>query len=448
MESRTELDPKLVRKTYLITYSQAVTEKCPDRETFSKLVLESFQKTTKTNVKPVQWVVCQETHESGGYHYHMSIKFDGNIRWNSAKTYLLNTHNISVNFKDGHPNYISAYRYLKKTDKSILRSPNHPDLDLSVSPPTSKATKALIAKRRSKGQQNETTEGQPPKKCKRLTKSNVMDIIKAKNIKTETELLALASTQADNGLNSLKDFIANTPERVYRELLTKTWKMAGAENVLKRQNQNRMDRLNEVAKEPCVASCNDKQWLKMEEQVLKKNKVNKYVFADLVRNILEKGRGKGRNLMITGPTNCGKTFILNPLTLIFKTFVNPSSAKYAFVGMQECELMLLNDFRWSQDMIPWQEFLNLLEGQTVHLAAPKTHFAQDIMFTADTPIFSTSIEMVKFAGKSNLIQGENAMMERRWTEIKFHAQIAIEEQIEIQSCPRCFAELVFAGFED
>ena len=167
-----------------------------------------------------------------------------------------------------------------------------------------------------------------------------------------------------------------------------------------------------------------------------------------MRNILEKGRGKGRNLMITGPTNCGKTFILNPLTLIYKSFINPSSAKYAFVGVQECEIILLNDFRWSQEMIPWQEFLNLLEGQTVHLAAPKTHFAQDINFTADTPVFGTSIALVKLTGSGPLVPGENEMMERRWTEIKFHAQISREDQIEIDSCPRCFAELVFLGAED
>ena len=57
-------------------------------------------------------------------------------------------------------------------------------------------------------------------------------------------------------------------------------------------------------------------------------------------------------------------------------------------------------------MIPWFDFLNFLEGQTVHLAAPKTHFAQDIILSGDMPIFAMSIKMVQFVGKNNHVQGE------------------------------------------
>ena len=61
-------------------------------------------------------------------------------------------------------------------------------------------------------------------------------------------------------------------------------------------------------------------------------------------------------------------------------------------------------------MIPWQDFLNLLERQAVHLAALKSHFAQDIFLTADTQIFATSIDNIDFQGKSKNIAGENTMM--------------------------------------
>ena len=57
MSSTVGLDSKLVRKTYLITYSKADDSKCPDRDRFSKLILESFEKSTKTNVKPLHWAV-------------------------------------------------------------------------------------------------------------------------------------------------------------------------------------------------------------------------------------------------------------------------------------------------------------------------------------------------------------------------------------------------------
>lgn len=436
-----ELDKKLVRKSYLITYSKADEKKCGNREDFSQKVLEAFG-ANKSSVKPLYWAVCKELHKSGAHHYHMCIKFDGNIRWLSAKHYLLGKNKISVHFSDNHQNYISAYRYVCKSDPNVLRSETHPDLDLINSPGTSKASKAIQKKRR----QSSLDKSESSKlKCKRLTKTDVMDIIKNKVIKTETEFLALANTQSEAGLTQLKTFIANTPQNVYRELISKTWKMASASEVLKRNTQNRMDMIKTFEGSECISTCQDKQRLRMAEEVLRNNKINKYVFAEAVRDLLQNGRGKGRNILITGPTNCGKTFLLSPLTLIFKSFTNPSSVKYAFVGVQECEIMFLNDLRWTPEMIPWSEFLNLLEGQTVHLAAPKTHFAQDILLSTDMPIFATSIEMIKFIGKSQYIQGENAMMEARWKEMKFFAQIEQDKQKSIESCPRCFAELVLSG---
>ena len=65
-------------------------------------------------------------------------------------------------------------------------------------------------------------------------------------------------------------------------------------------------------------------------------------------------------------------------------------------------------------MISWKEFLNFLEGQTVNLAAPKTHYARGILITDDVPMFATSKAPIMFAGKVVNVEGENAMMEARW----------------------------------
>ena len=439
-----ELSKKLVRKTYLITYSRANESICPDRETFSQLVLKSFQQ-GKSSAKIIQWAVCMEPHNTKGIHYHMCIKFDRNQRWCQSREYL-KSKNVNVHFSENHANYIAAYRYVCKSDKNVLLSPGHPDLNLTVSPKTSRASKA-VQKRRRSSTAEKTTSGSP-KKIKRLSKSEVMDVIKDKLIRDETQLLALANTQAKDGLMSLKNFIANTPQRAYCELISKTWAMSEAEQVIQRKSKNRIEHLQSSIEKPCVEECKDKTWLKMALEILKNNDVNKYVFADHVRELLKKGRGKGLNLMITGPSGCGKTFIINPLKDIFDTFSNPSSCKYAFVGVENKELIFLNDLRWTPEMIPWQEFLNLLEGQSLHLAAPKTHFSQDILLTSDIPIFATSIGMVEFVGSSTDIRGENSMMANRWREIKFYYSIPEEKQIKLKNCPRCFAELVFLGCDD
>jgi len=76
-------------------------------------------------------------------------------------------------------------------------------------------------------------------------------------------------------------------------------------------------------------------------------------------------------------------FILKPLTLIYYTFSNPTLGSFAWVGVQEKECIILNDF-------PWRDFLFMLEGELVQLPAPETHFSKDIQLGKDTPIFGTT----------------------------------------------------------
>ena len=55
-------------------------------------------------------------------------------------------------------------------------------------------------------------------------------------------------------------------------------------------------------------------------EVLQCNGVEEGYFAGRVYELLEKGRRKYRNIMIVGAANCGKTFLLNPLNVIYNTF--------------------------------------------------------------------------------------------------------------------------------
>ena len=101
--------------------------------------------------------------------------------------------------------------------------------------------------------------------------------------------------------------------------------------------------------------------------------------------------------------------MLNPLTSIYDTFCNPASTSFAWVGAEDVECIFLNDFRWSQQVIQWHDFLLMLEGQVVHLPAPKTHYARDIVFEKDTPIFCK--------GKQPFIYIKNGVIDQRETEM-------------------------------
>ena len=172
------------------------------------------------------------------------------------------------------------------------------------------------------------------------------------------------------------------------------------------------------------------------------------MFACALRELLEKGQGKYRNLMLVGPANCGKTFLLNPLNTLYQTFTNPATTSYAWIGSENAEVIFLNDFRWSKEILSWKEMLLLLEGQTVHFPAPKSHFAKDICLDKDTPIFATGKESIKYIGRYNIEdERETEMMNARWKIFNFTRQIPQDEQREIISCVKCFAKLVLHGEE-
>ena len=127
---------------------------------------------------------------------------------------------------------------------------------------------------------------------------------------------------------------------------------------------------------------------------------------------------------------------------IFRCFANPASSTFAWVGVDNAEVIFLNDFRWSHQVIPWHDFLLLLEGDTVHLPAPKTPFAQDICLTNDVPIFATSSSEIKYITGKVVSQRESNMMDVRWNVVKFHHVISESDQKTIPPCKHCFANFV------
>ena len=143
-----------------------------------------------------------------------------------------------------------------------------------------------------------------------------------------------------------------------------------------------------------------------------------------------------------GPANCGETFILDPLRVIYNTFLSPATCSYAWLGVEDREVIFLNDFRYTPAILPWNDMLLLLEGHFVHLAAPKTTYARDNEFTSDTPVFATSKSPIVFIKGSSIDERETEMMDVRWRKFHFFYQIPISSQKTVTPCGTCFAHLI------
>lgn len=258
-------------------------------------------------------------------------------------------------------------------------------------------------------------------------------------IKTKKDLLHLCQKQKSDGKRDLVIYVLNNIDKCVKMIDT-TWEMEGAEVDVQRSKRTRI----EILQETLQATCNDSScnWLQMAKETLSRNGVNLAEFSHAIKDALTNGRGKKRNIMIIGPANCGKTFIFQPLRNIYKSFVNSATGSFAWVGVEDAEIIYLNDFRWNEKIIQWQDFLRLLEGDSVHFPAPKTHYSKDILLTADTPIFATSIRAIRRYQNANMAQEETKMMEVRWKIFHFHQQIPCEDMLDATPCGKYFARLI------
>ena len=137
--------------------------------------------------------------------------------------------------------------------------------------------------------------------------------------------------------------------------------------------------------------------------------------------------------------------MLKPLKLIFSDsiFENPANDKYAWVGSKKAKVFLLNDFRWSKDLIPWHDMLLLHVSKTVKLPAPKNISSEDIVISTNVAIFATSKSPIKHRRSYKASDDrETEMMAARWKNYEFHHQSSPKEQKNLPPCQRCFAKLV------
>ena len=296
----------------------------------------------------------------------MALKLNKVQQWRGSKRYLSETYDITVHYSNVHHNYFSAWQYVTKSDTDYEESEGHPDLRNGYRPRTNNASvskRNIGCKRKATNKDSNKSKKQSKSGKKKRLALQVSDVILKKKIQNVTELHALAQEQRDNGKTDLVEFILNRTSKALADLLDTTLKMKCAKEKLARTQKTCMEILTEAFKSICPAGCNG-LWLKCAREVLAKNGIDINEFANLVKESLTKGRGKHRNLMIVGPTNCGKTFILKPLTQVYATFCNPASETFASVGIENAECIFLNNFRWSAQLIPWHDLLLL-----VHLPA-------------------------------------------------------------------------------
>lgn len=408
-----ELPPRKTREVFLITLSQAPAEY--SKEFFSTMIRDAFAMNGEGVIE--KWVCAKEPHKNGGNHYHMTVKLDRQKRWQRVKTYISETYGVQVHFsdkkqgRDEAPGYDGAYMYTVKGGDFIV-SQDHPRVD--------------------RGNQKNV----------KLQNAEFMKLVVQKELRTLLEVKAVAKRNADLQNDALYVFLANKGEKRVAEMLAMAWDIDEAPEKLARLRLDRISILREAEQSPCTCETLG-QWEQLALEIMRLNNLPLDGYTQAVLAALTLGRGKFRNIMHIGETNRGKTFLVKPLKEIFSAFENPTHGNFNWLGVDLAEIIILNDLRWSTSILPWEQLLLLLEGETVKFQAPKNQYVQDVVLTHDTPIFATSRTDIEFKGGVLESKQENDMMATRWKTFKFKHQFTEDTQVECKPCKHCYASFLF-----
>ena len=442
------------QRTYLVTYSQADTRKFPTRALFGRAVATSFG---GTNVD--YFAVGTESHEDGGIHYHCSIRLNKTMRWKSSKSHLSDEHGIIVNYATSSAMYMGAFRYATKNDRDFYMGnvlKKHPNCGM-VSDTYQRALSAnntychnVDSKRAasaSSSRQSTTTE-----KKKRIQKSDVAMFIVENNIHTELELKSVSVERRDAGDRALYDYLFRMRQGDREALVLDAWSFENAKDSLAECVLDRVQRVRDCLDR---GDCNcGGLWLRCAKDIMVKNNINESEFCASIMFALEKGRSKGSNIILIGPADCAKTFLIKPVCSVLKpnVFNNPANSTFGWIGVEDANVIFLNDLRWAprkkEGNIDWDTFLNLLEGALTTLPAPMNSHSKHVIVKKKMPIFATSITEVTYWVNhpeepiTDRHREENRMMESRWKVFRFHHRIPRSEKIVVGDCEFCFAKFV------
>ena len=156
-------------------------------------------------------------------------------------------------------------------------------------------------------QKKKSTEGESScgvvKKRKSLTNLDSAEFIRERGIRRYTELLAIAEEQRTVGQMDIAKFVFKRNEKILRELVTKTWQMESAKEKLE------ASKVKTYLTSDCVEGCSGLR-LQCAKEVLMFNGIDTFQFVPSIKDLLIHDRGKNRNLTISEPANCAKTFML------------------------------------------------------------------------------------------------------------------------------------------
>lgn len=395
--------------------------------------------------------VFQEAHEDGAKHFHAAVKANKQIRFLPVKQQLLAVYGLASHWSVTHDGYATAvgYCYLPSPRKPLAQLDPAPFLWAAEGshPPLAEASRAPInanalAVLREKARRGKAEEG---KAEPRFRDVDIWPIVVSSGIKpgpsARDDLICVAKK---SGGQAMVTWCWSNWDKL-PGLIERAWAMEAAEASAEQRAKSRVELLHQAASGPCTCAG---RWPVAAEDLFVRNGLDREAWAAAVLSALENGRRKGNVVCHAGiEGDEGKSFLLQPLIPVFgsdKVFGTPSKSAFPMIELPSARIALLDDWRFNEEVIPFNVQLLWLEGKPFWINRPQNQHAGHLNYTDDAPVFVTTLASDISRVKPGLQPGDIDMLLKRLCQFQFHAKLENPDRT-IPACGHCFAILVLAG---
>ncbi len=144
------------------------------------------------------------------------------------------------------------------------------------------------------------------------------------------------------------------------------------------------------------------------------NQISATAWSAAVLNSLRRGRSKGSLVCHAGLCGDeGKSFLLEPLLSVYGSrhvFLTPPKSSFPLLGLPGAKVVLLDDWHFNDDVISYALQLLWFEGKSFIVARPQNQHSGHVQYTADAPIFISTLEADITQLKRGLQQGDVDMV--------------------------------------
>jgi hypothetical protein len=476
-ESLGEEDSGKAKSVYLVTLSDPKETHSKDghplkppgqfsREQIRDAVLAVVAKTDANRLSPLHirlLAIYREKHADGAWHYHVALLAERNFRFVLCKRALLEGYGLASHWSTSHDAYASAVAY------GYVPSPKKPQEDLDptpllwpscgclhsggqscacrVHPPLDQASqmpvtfKALAARRERK----RLARAEKGKSEARFQDVDLWPVIIRENIIDDPQAPERLMSYAKRcgGLPMVHFCFRNWPRLA--ELITRSWQVEKVDEYVERVTMSRMTVLRTALTTPCACGG---RWIPAASGLFARNKISEEEWRSAMLHSLQHGRSKGSLVCHVGLTgNEGKSFLLAPLELVFGddgVFTLTTKSAFPLMGLEKKRVVLLDDWRFNEDLIGYPLQLLWFEGKPIIIARPQNQSCGHLKYVKDAPIFITTLEADITSLKGKRIDvGDVAMMVKRLKVFRFSS--AIQNPKKVLPCARCFAMFLLGG---